>query len=91
MIVFIKIINATNIESSAIGATDGISCLIEHLAPERQLSSDFPLEQPAGEPVIFVTAIIVLIYPITAVAISRPLAKTLLHSNRDKCTNVTCP
>jgi hypothetical protein len=53
--VFIKIINATKIESGAIDTVNGIRGLMEHFATQRQCFRDFPLEQPAGKPVIFVT------------------------------------
>src|SRR5450759_2949625 len=90
VIVFVEVKLAAKIEAGAIDAINRVSGLMEYLAAERQFISDFPLQDPSGEPVILIAKIIVLIYPVTAAAVGRPLAEAFLHPYRKEYARVAC-
>ena len=79
VIVFVKVVDATEIEACAIDASNGVGGLMEYFTPERQFFGDLSLEQPPHKPIILVAVIIVLIDPIATAAIRSPIAKALLH------------
>ena len=90
MIVFVEVILAAKIEAGLIDAINGVSGLMKNLAAERQFIRDFLLEKPAEEPIVLIAKISVLIYPITAAAVGRPVAEAFLHPNRKKHASVAC-
>ena len=76
---FVEVVTAAEIEAGAIDTINLVCSLMEYFTAERQFFGDLSLEQPPHKPVILVVVIIILIDPIAAATISRPLAKTLLH------------
>ena len=82
MIVFVKVVLTAKIKARDINAINFVCGLMVYFSAECQLIGDFPLEEPAGKPVILVAEIVVLIDPVAAATISRPIAETLLDPNR---------
>jgi hypothetical protein len=91
VIVFVDVKLAAKTEAGAIDAINGVGGLMKNLTAERQFIRNLLLQDPAGEPVILIAKIIVLIDPVSAATVRRPIAEAFLHPYRQKHANVTCP
>ena len=78
---FVNIVTAAKIEAGTIDAINSVSGLMEYLTAERQFVRNFLLEKPAKEPIVFIAKIVILIYPVSAAAIRRPLMEEFLRNN----------
>jgi len=88
--VLVEVILTAKIEAGAIESINFVRGLMENLTAERQFFGDLSLEQPPHKPVILVAVGIVLIDPIAAASISRPVAEILLDPNGKEHTDMPC-